>query len=87
MRTLMLLTLSVGLLAGCGDSTNRDNGNVPEGGVCTSNSQCAIDFTCVGCAGEDSHCLAGCTTNADCSAGECKHQQCITCPCPGICQT
>lgn len=85
MRTLMLLTLSLGLLAGCGDSGPRNAGTVPAGGVCQASTQCAIDFACVGCANEDSHCLAGCETDADCSEGHCEQQACITCPCPGRC--
>lgn len=87
MRTLMLLALSLGLLAGCGESRTRDTPSVPAGGVCQTDDQCPIDFTCDGCAGEEAHCLAGCGTSADCSEGECKQQQCITCPCPGRCES
>jgi hypothetical protein len=86
MRMLMLLTLSVTLLSGCGESRTRDNASVPEGGVCQSDSQCAIDFTCDGCANQDAHCISGCATDADCSEGHCEQQECITCPCPGRCE-
>ena len=86
MRTLILLAISVGLLASCDGSQTRDSGNLPAGAVCQSSTQCAIDFACVGCANEDAHCIAGCESDEDCSEGHCKKQQCITCPCPGICE-
>ncbi|MCY1014785.1 hypothetical protein [Pyxidicoccus sp. MSG2] len=86
MRTFMLLALSVGLIAGCGGSRTRDNSSVPEGAVCQSSAQCAIDFACLGCANEDAHCIAGCESDSDCSEGHCEKQTCITCPCPGRCE-
>ncbi|MCP3142456.1 hypothetical protein [Pyxidicoccus xibeiensis] len=88
MRTLMFLTLAVGLLAGCGGThRNRDDATVPAGGVCQSSTQCSIDYTCAGCPNEAAHCLEGCSTDADCSEGTCEQQQCLTCPCPGRCVT
>ncbi|WP_164017045.1 hypothetical protein [Pyxidicoccus trucidator] len=86
MRTLVLLTFALGLLAGCGPRT-RDNPSVPAGGVCQSSSQCPIDHACVGCPDEDAHCISGCSSDADCSEGSCQRLECITCPCPGRCAT
>ncbi|MFP2906160.1 hypothetical protein ACLESD_14065 [Pyxidicoccus sp. 3LFB2] len=85
MRTLVLFSLAVGLLAGCGART-RDSASVPVGGVCQSDSQCPINSACAGCPDEESRCLSGCGSDEDCSEGSCETVACITCPCLGRCR-
>lgn len=87
MRPLVLLSLALGLLAGCGPrARDQDRSSVPAGGVCQSSSQCPIDYACEGCANQEAHCIPGCSTDDDCSKGHCEIVQCLTCPCAGRCE-
>jgi len=56
---------------------------------CTSDANCPTGTVCelgTGCSAP-AKCVAGCRDAADCGVGErCNQVQCLTCPCPGICE-
>ncbi len=56
---------------------------------CESDSDCPGGTVCelsTGCQ-SPSQCVSGCREDSQCGPGEfCNQVQCITCPCPGICE-